>query len=173
MRPELRLTAYRWREALIGLALVVVGLWVAIGSRGNVIFGIGLVLAALGLIVCVTGAQRALLRRAGGGVGLVEIRERQLTYFSGTGGLAISLDDVRRIAIETRAADAVQSEMDWLIDVVGQPTLRIPAAAEGAEAIFDALAGFPGADYAAVLRASGASAPARFEIWHAPSRRLH
>lgn len=173
IRPELRAAAIRWREALVGAVLIAAGLWIALGARGNVIVIMGLALAGLGLFLAVTGTQRALLRRGGGGAGMVEIRERQLTYFSGEGGSAISLDDVRRIAIETRATSGEKPDMFWLIDALGQPTLRIPADAVGAEAIFDALAGFPGADYAAVLRASGSQRPANFDIWHAPARRLH
>ena len=104
---------------------------------------------------------------------MVEVTERQITYLSGFGGGAISVDRLRRIEIETTDAGPFASDFFWLLLTWEGESLRIPGDAEGAEALFDAFAPLPGVDYEAVIRASGRTEAGRELVWSAPHARLH
>lgn len=164
IRPEAAARLRRWQGAIVGVALLVIGLWFAARSFGALAFlGYALILAggALGW----TGWQRARIRISHGGPGVIEVTERQLSYFAAEGGVRFSLDDVIRIEIVTTDSGPISDDMFWLFALNDQSLLRIPASAEGAGVLIDMLAGFPGTNYDAVIRASGSTARDRFLIW--------
>lgn len=163
--------AVKWREALAGAALSALGAWHAMFGTGIIPY-VGLAIAMAGAILLFTGFQRARIRSGKDGPGMVEVIERQVTYFSARNGVSFSLDDVSAINIDTTGGPN-DEEMVWVFDVRGEGTFHIPGDAVGSEKLFDAVAGFMGANTRNVIRASGAKTTERFPVWEDKSRRLH
>ncbi len=163
IRPELRALAWRWREALVGLALVLLGLWM-LTQPATLIKGLGALVALAGLALAVNGARRARFMPAGAvpGPGVVQIIEGQIAWFApgdeADGGF-IALDEIRQISL---SADGRR----WVVMGTGGQHLAIPIDTAGAEALFDAFASLPGLDLAHLTRmaAAGPAAHAR-PVW--------
>ncbi len=138
VRPEVRAFFYRWRDALVGEMVLLIGLyWVLVA--GGLLHYLGYVLIFLGGIQTVIGVQRARFRSGSGGPGVVQVDEGQVSYFGPLTGGSVALDDLASVAI-----DASGKPAHWVLDQPGQPSLYIPVNAEGAEALFDAFATLPG-----------------------------
>ena len=138
IRPEARAALRRWREVLIGLAVVLVGLSWVVGPRGLLgLLGWGLI--ALGVVLAVIGVQRARFRKEGGGPGMVQVDEGQITYFGPLTGGAVAARDLERLTLDPTARPA-----HWVLTQPGQPPLHIPVNAEGSEALFDVFSALPG-----------------------------
>lgn len=167
VRTEALTALTRYREALIGAAIVLFGLWWAWGSLGLITW-MGLALAGLGAVILWSGLRRARIRSAHGGVGVVQIDERQVTYLAPVGGGFASLDDVMRIEIGRDLADLPV----WRFHQQGS-VLTIPARAEGAEAIFDALTALSGANIDAAIRAVNTPPADTVVIWSRVVAKLH
>ena len=164
IRPEVRAALFRWRETLIGLAALGIGLRLVITSFGAVfLIGCGLVLAGAALIVA--GIQRARFRSGSGGAGVVDIDERQIIYFGPFGGGAVAVDDLVEIGVD--------GSRSWLVRDRAGTHLLIPMNAEGAEALFDAFSALPGLSGAQLVEAAR-SAPREYTlVWAKPQGRLH
>ena len=171
IRSDVIEAAKRWREALAGAALAALGVWHTVFGYGIVPY-IGMAISFAGAILMFTGFQRARIRRGKDGPGVVDVIERQVTYFSAQNGVSFSFDDVSAINIET-AGEGANEHMVWVFDIRGEGTHFIPADAVGAEKLFDALAGFIGASTQNVVRASGSKTKERFPVWQDNARRLH
>ncbi|MDD9921218.1 MAG: hypothetical protein OXQ92_02910 [Boseongicola sp.] len=156
VRPEVQSTLKRWSEPLAGLALIAAGSFLLTGpGRGR--FILGLLFLGLGLLFVFWGIQRARFHSDGGGVGVVEVDERQISYFSPAMGGALALEDLTRVAVVPPHA--------WeLSDISGQ-RLTIPVDAKGADALFETLVALPG--FSAVRLSNAAQSPPseRTIIW--------
>ncbi|MDE9451132.1 hypothetical protein J3R80_11720 [Aliiroseovarius sp. Z3] len=167
MRPEAGETLARYREAIMGGVVIALGLWWAIGSLG-LIKWIGLTVATFGVAILWSGLRHARIRAGHGGVGVVQVDERQITYLAPVGGGFVSLDDVGLVEIaEDRAGTAV-----WRFRT-GNDILFVPAQAKGAEALFDALTALPGADINGAIRAANTPPHDTVVIWQRPVMSLH
>lgn len=159
VRPEVRAVLIRWREALIGGAI---GL-AALPFLGSV-FLLHRVLAWVALLIGVVliwqGIRRARFPASGGGEGVVEVNERQITYFGPLGGGAVSIDDLTHVQIRATAYN-----LFWdFTDATGE-TLTIPGDAEGTDALFDALAPLSGVSYEAITEASVRTDESTHIVW--------
>ena len=172
VRTEAMATLLRWREPLIGGAVLLVSFYGAFTSFG-VLRWLSYLGMAIGAALIWEGIRRARFPAGAGGPGVVELDERQITYFGPTGGAAISLDDVARIEIITTAAGPLDSDLYWLFSANDGGHLRIPGDAQGAQVLFDALAMLPGVDYDAAIRAAGTTEARHFTIWQKRHRQLH
>jgi len=137
-RPEAQAEVWRWRECLLGVAIVVLGLWLVLGP--------GLLLAVPGYALIIGGAagvwlgiQRARFRGTDGGTGAVQVDEGQITYFGPLTGGTVALREMDRLSLERAMFPA-----HWRLDQPGQAPLLIPVNAAGSEALFDAFASLPG-----------------------------
>jgi hypothetical protein len=151
----------RWAETGIAAALLAFAL----------IYGIdaarlggwpGWALIALAAPVAIwlrLAALRAWSRRADMGPGVASVDERRVTYMGPQTGGALSLDALRAVDVESGEAPI------WILRQDGGPTLRIPAGAEGADALPEALAGLPGFSELKALRALGAAGHALHPVW--------
>ena len=164
VRPEVRDGLYRWREVLVGAAALALGLRLASNAFGAVfLIGCGLALAGAALIAA--GIQRARFRAGGGGMGIVDIDERQITYLGPYGGGALAVDDLVEIGVDPSRA--------WLIRDRNGTHLMIPMNAEGADALFDAFSAVPGLSSAQLVDAAR-SHPRQYTIvWERAQGRLH
>ncbi len=172
IRPEAFQTLLRWREVLVGVAVVGLGLWWSLGAFGLWRWmAIALILA--GLAITWEGLRRARFKPGTGGPGVVEVDERQITYFGPSDGGAISIDGLARVVILTTDEGPFVDDVFWVFEDGEGAILHIPASAEGAETLFDAISVLPGVDYEAVLKAMGSTENAQYLVWDNAQKRLH
>lgn len=150
----------------------------AIGLRlfliGGVFWqGVGVVVGMAGGALFVTALRAARMRTGVDGPGYVEVDERQITFFGPRTGGAVSIDALSRVEIVTTAEGPARPDLWWVFHMPGQPPLRIPGNAAGADRLFDALAPLPGVDFEAAIRAAHSGEQALFVIWQQDRVRLH
>lgn len=138
IRPEAAAQLTRWREVLIGLGVLLPGLWWMLTGTGLIPY-LGALAAVLGLVLMALGRQRARFRLAGRGPGIVRITEDQIVYLGPLTGGAVALADLTRLGL-----DGTGKPAHWVLSQQGGEDLHIPVTAEGAEALFDAFARLPG-----------------------------
>jgi hypothetical protein len=164
IRPEVAASLKKWREAIIAGAILLGALQAASATTG-LMNAFSWVTALIGAALFIEGVRRARLPQGGGGVGVVDVDERQITYFGPHGGGALSINELARIKVRTTADGPRSSDFFWeFTDRSGQ-RLTVPGNAENASALFDALTALPGADYEAVIKASGSTQAGEFLVW--------
>ena len=139
IRPEARRALWRFRDTLGGLALALLGGWLALGGLG-ITRWIGLILAVVGLAWAVAGVQRARFRQGDDGPGVVQIRERRLGYFGPLEGGVLDLDDIARLEFDPTGHPSAY----WVVGGRDGQRLAIPVDAAGAEGLFDLFSALPG-----------------------------
>lgn len=159
LRPEVTRGLARWREALIGAAIAALGFYWAIWSLG-ILRWIGVVLVVAGGMLIWSGVQRARFRTGSGGLGVVEVDERQITYLAPVGGGIASLDALTQVSIVASRAGGAY----WRFDM-GTERLSVPSTAEGARALFDVLTALPGARIETAIRALNEPPQTPVTIW--------
>ena len=137
VRPEARAAMLRWREVLVGIVVLLFGVWMASGF--GVLRWVGYGVFLIGALVVFTGVQRARFRTGKGGPGVVQVDEGEVMYYGPWWGGSVALRDVSRIELAGSGDRAV-----WRLSQPGQAALVIPTSAEGAETLFDAFATLPG-----------------------------
>jgi hypothetical protein len=168
IRPEVRRELRRWREALVAGAVAGLGLWWALTGLG-LIKWVGWALAVTGGAMLWAGIQRARFHGGHGGLGVVEVDERQIAYLAPVGGGIASLDFITEVSLgPDRAGLPV-----WRFRS-GSETLTIPTSAEGTGQLFEALTSLPGVDIEAAIRASRGRPTHETVIWRrrAPDTRV-
>ena len=166
IRGEALAQILRWREAIVGLGAIAVGLWWAVGSYG-VMRWVGVVVVIGGAAILREAVVRLRRPRDGGGAGVVNVTERQITYLSGTGGGAVSADTLAHVAIHRSGSGSPV----WHLGDEQERRIAVPADAEGAGALFDALAALPGFDEGAAVEALRDPSPGARVLWtRAPER---
>jgi hypothetical protein len=118
---------------------------------------------AMGAWLVRDGLRRGRLAGGGAGPGLVAVREGSIAYFGPYDGGVADLDALRSIALAPARGGPL-----WLLRGADGSMLRVPATADGAEALLDAFAALPGFDPARADHALGA----RVEtiVWSRPAR---
>lgn len=165
LRPEAVATLHRWREVILATAITGFGGWVF--TQGGFLFaGLGLVTAGLGALLGILALRRMRFARDISDPGIVHVVEGQITYMGPTDGGFAGLSTITEIALMTRAGRRV-----WRLAQAGAPTLYIPSAAEGADALFDTFAGLPGLDSARLLDAIEGPADIPRVVWRRPSEK--
>ncbi|MDU8913658.1 hypothetical protein [Aestuariicoccus sp. MJ-SS9] len=161
IRPEAARTLHRWREALAGAALVLLGLYWVFGV-GGLLYWIGFAVACAGAALVVAGFQRARFRSGGGGPGVVTVVEGRIGYFGPLSGGLADLEDLTQLVL-----DPTSYPPHWQLHRAGQPLLAIPLNAEGADQLFDAFASLPGMRTERMLREMQNAGAAPVVIWRA------
>ena len=159
IRPEAAAELRRWRGAMTAGAVVVLGLWWGLTSLG-LIRWTGWALALGGAAMLWASVQRARFHGGSGGLGVVEVDERQIVYLAPVGGGILSLDALHEVAI---APDRAGLPV-WRFTGGGE-RLSVPASAAGTEVLFDAITALPGADMEAAIRASRGRPERTVVIW--------
>jgi len=162
LRPAARAALRRWREALIGLAVTLLGLWWASGY--GLLKWVGVAVALGGIALTASGIQRGRFRQGAGGPGVVELVEGQLGYFGPTTGGIVAVQEIRRVSQHGRA---------WVIEGGDGTTLEIPFDAEGAERLFDAFAMLPGLDMHRIVKSAEGPGRGAELLWTRAPKRLH
>ena len=164
IRPEAAAFLKKWREAIIA-GVILLGSLQAASSTGGLVNALAWVTALIGAALFIEGVRRARLPDRSGGVGVVDVDERQITYFGPHGGGALSINELSRIKVRTVPEGSGKGDFFWeFTDRAGQ-RLTVPGDAENASALFDALTALPGADYEAVIKASSSRQAGEFLVW--------
>jgi hypothetical protein len=161
-RAEIAARARRWAEATAGAAGVALGAWWWITEPG-LLGWIGGLVALLGSAVVFTGVQRARLRGREG-PGIVRLDEGRLLYMGPLEGGAADLDRLRGVGFDP------EDTPSWVLHREGEPPLRVPVGAAGAEALLDAFAALPGFEASRALAALERS-DRPVDLWRAGSDR--
>lgn len=163
IRPEVHAAILRWREALVGAGILVLGLYWVLGVTPGLLTWIGYLALFLGTALVLAGLQRGRARVGGGGPGVVQVVERRIGYFGPLNGGLVDLD-----AITSLSLDPSEHPRHWVITHEGGPALHIPVNAEGADALFDTFASLPGLSpgrVASTLKQEGAGP---IVLWRRP-----
>ena len=163
-RPEAIETLRRWREPAVIAVLFIAAVWmlwqaVIQSSWISGLIGLAFV-GAVGSILYVS-YMRARISTATDGLGIVEVRESEITYFAPENGGSVDLDMVLRIQISTRPTET--GDKNWILWFPGG-SLVIPASADGAGALVDTFAALPNLGYEKIARAMQAETQEIFTI---------
>ncbi len=161
IRPEARAAMSKWRDLLIGLALIAAGLLWLGSAHGFLVYVAGAV-TLLGAVLAFDGLRRGrfLMARVGQGPGVVVVDEGEVTYLGPLSGGSVALAELDRLVLDPTGRPA-----HWVLESAGQPALHIPVNAEGADALFDAFALLPGLRTGHMLDQLNAHAPHASVIW--------
>jgi len=168
VRPEVKKAVYRWREALIGFAVSMLGLYWAVSAVG-ILAIVGTSLALAGALLVFAGIQRARFRVASGGAGVVHVDEGQVTYYGPVEGGSVSVAELMRVELDP----VKRKSSEWVLHDPNTAPLRIPTNAEGAEALFDVFAGLEGIQTEAMLSKLKNAPDQQVVIWQANITALH
>ena len=159
IRPAARAALWRWREALAGVALVLLGLyWIA--GPGGLLGWVGWATTVAGAALGVICVQRWRFRQGTDGPGVVQVGEGQIAYFGPLTGGIVSASELERLTLDPTAHPA-----HWVLNQPGQPPLTIPVTAQGAEALFDVFAALPGLKTERMLGELQGRSPIPVVIW--------
>ncbi len=153
VRPEIAEGLTRWREMIAAGAMVALGLWFAL-QLGYVLPALGLILIAVGLGWGAIALRRLRFHQTGDAPGIVRVTEAQVAYMGPRIGGFVGLPDLAEIRLLSYRGRRV-----WKLRATSGEALHIPVEADGADALFDAFAGLPGMDTAALVAALGTEAP--------------
>lgn len=160
IRPEVAAKLTLWREALIGLGAVVVGLWLWVTSGGlPALFGA--VAVCVGAILILSGVRSARFRGTTEGPGVVEVVEGRIAYLGPVTGGTVALDDLTEVAFRR----APGTPGFWRLSHSEGPPLLIPEGATGSERLLSALAPLRGLDTGAMVRAVQGDDAADVIVW--------
>ncbi len=159
VRPEAQAALWHWREVLLGIALAALaGLW-AFNAFG-ILRILALVLLTFAVLLILTGIQRGRFRGRGGGQGVVQVIEGQVSYYGPLTGGAVAISELAALSLDGRSKPA-----HWLLVPDQGATLQIPVSAEGADALFDAFTGLSGLKTEHLLRLKQSGAPRLQVVW--------
>jgi hypothetical protein len=167
-RPEVRAAIRRWIEPAAALGLLVLALWSSLPGvfRGSVFAWFGLGVAVLALFWLRAAALGALAARPVSGAGMVVIREREIGYMGPHRGGFLELEDIARVEIYRVTED---QEPVWRLVGANGVSLAIPAGAEGAGHLPEALAALPGFSDLTAVGVLQRHRPGRHVVWERPA----
>ncbi len=172
VRPEAEAFLKRYAEVFVGSLIAVLGLY-NLTRSGLVMQALGVALLIGGIAIAFTAWRRTKFPKADDGPGVVEVDERQISYFSAFAGGAVSIEALARITIRTNDTGPFGEDMFWVLEEDGGNALHIPASATGIEGLFDAFAPLKGVDYNAITQASSGTHSGEFPIWSKQRAQLH
>lgn len=166
IRPEIRLTLLKWRDAMIGAGVLALGLYWASGF--GILRWIGVALAVIGGALIYSGLQRARFLSGKDGPGVVSLDEGQISYFGPISGGVVAMSDLSLLMLDPTQKPAV-----WVLQQPGQADVHVPINAEGAELLFDAFASLPGIRTTNMLTTLKSKPDHPVVIWAKSSKQLH
>lgn len=172
IRPEAEKFLRTYAEVFAGGIIAAIGLY-NLTRTGWVLQALGAICVVAGLSIAYTAFRRARFPTAQDGPGVVEVDERQISYFSAFAGGAVSLEALARITIRTNDTGPWGEDMFWVFEEDGGNSLLIPASATGVDLLFDAFAPLDGVDYDAITKATNTTENGEFAVWSKQRAQLH
>lgn len=159
----------RWSEPAAAAGVVVAAGWFGLRwtGQGGALGWIVLAVAALALFWLRAAVLGALAVRPVTGAGLVVLREGEVGYMGPHGGGFLELDDLFRVEIYITAPG--QDPVWRLIGAEGA-ALAIPATAEGAAHLPEALTALPGFSDLTAVGVLHRGDPGRHAVWERSGR---
>lgn len=170
LRPEALAALLRWREAILGACIALAGLYGALSQFG-MLFYLSLLAVPVGAALIWEGTWRARMPDGGDGPGVVEVDERQITYFGPRTGGAVSVDALTRIEIVTTDRGPYADDVFWVFHAEDTAPLTVPFGVVGSDRLLDVLTALPGLDQARILTATRDATPRTTVIWQRPGNR--
>ncbi len=168
VRPEVIQSFSRFRDALVGVLVSMLGLYWAIDGVGFIsILGTSLTLA--GALLIFAGIQRGRFKTGTGGAGVVHVDEGQVTYFGPLEGGSVVISDLSRVELFPLS----RKLSEWVLYDPGTDPLHIPTNAEGAEALFDVFSNLEGLQMEKLLDALKKHRRKQVVIWQSKHAALH
>ena len=165
LRPEIGEAVSRFREAIAGVAVSLLGVYWALNAQGLLAI-IGTSLAVAGALLVFAGIQRGRFRTGAGGPGIVSVDEGQVTYYGPFEGGSVVIGQLDRVEFDATA----RPNAAWILhDPVSGP-LRIPVNAEGADALFDVFSTLDGLQTERMLAVMQSPRREQVVIWQAAER---
>ncbi len=168
IRPEIRQAIWRFRDALIGIAVLLLGLYWAVNSFG-IIAILGMIMIVAGALLILAGIQRARFRGGLGGAGVVQVDEGQVTYFGPYYGGSVVIENIVKVELDA----TIRFAPVWVIFDQDAGPIRVPTNAEGAEALFDVFASLEGIETERMLAELQKDHSTPVVIWQAKPASLH
>lgn len=167
VRPE-AVSCYRiYRGFILAALILILGLVILFTSFGMTRIAGGF-FVIIGILVGHDTYRRFKFPRGKGGLGVVEVDERRVSYLSGGVGTSISIDSLDRVELHRN----LKGRVTWIF-YGPDGRLSVPGDAEGTDALFDALVALPGINYSQAEAAVQAEGPDVFLIWQRNRMKLH
>lgn len=160
VRPAANQVIRRWREALVGAAILLIGLYWSFGVTPGLLTWVGYICALIGSALLFAGIQKGRARLGGGGPGVVQVVERRVGYFGPLNGGIVDVD-----AITSLSFDPTEHPPHWVITHEAGPALHIPANAEGSDALFDVFSSLPGLSPGRIASVAGQEGGQAVVLW--------
>ncbi len=168
LRAEVKQAMFRFRDAIAGVAVSLLGLYWAINGVGFMTI-VGTSTALAGALLVFAGIQRGRFRSGAGGPGVVHVDEGQVTYYGPIEGGSVMISNLDRVDLDP----SVRPESEWVLHEPGAGYLRIPTNAEGAEALFDVFSALEGLQMEKMLAALKSTRRKQVVIWRSKRAALH
>ncbi len=167
VRPEAAAAIRRWAEpaAAGGVVRLTGGFGIRWSGRGGALGWIALAAAALALFWLRAALLGALAARPVTGAGLVVLREGEIGYMGPNRGGFLDLDGLVRVEIYLVAPGR---DPVWRLVGADGEALTIPASAEGADHLPEALTALPGFSDFTAVGILQRDRPGRHVVWERP-----
>ncbi len=164
IRPPVLAHFTKWREAYFVAFILLLGFWLFMRGSATlnlVLQGLGLVVSLFGIVLLRTTIQRIRFRRAQKAPGVVDVTEREISYFGPMHGKTISLDSLQKIELrESEAYAAI-----WVLHHSEGDPMIVPTSAKGSDRLFDAFTGLSGVKMDALVAAVNQTPVKPHVIW--------
>ena len=167
-RPEVKEAFSRFRDAIAGVAVSLLGVYWALNASG-ILSIVGTSLAVAGALLVFAGIQRGRFRSGTGGPGVVSVDEGQVTYYGPIEGGSVVISELEKVEFDATA----RPRAEWVLHDPHIGVLRIPINAEGAEALFDVFSTLDGIQTEKMLAAMKSRRKRQVVIWQSERPALH
>ncbi|MFN3845402.1 MAG: hypothetical protein ACK4RZ_06210 [Paracoccaceae bacterium] len=147
IRPEAQAALWRWREVVLGVVVIAIGLWL-MRLGGYLLWPLGAVVGLAGVALAVLAWRRLRFASHGDAPGVVQVDEGQVSYMGPQVGGFVSLRDLLELRLIS-----IRGRRLWRLKQTDGQALLIPVEAAGAEALFDAFSALPGMSSADLVTA--------------------
>ncbi len=157
----------RWLEPLflaLSLPLAAYWLWLGVTRPSYFYLFIGAILGLIAGSLLYLALIRLRLRSSGEAAGIVEVRERNIVYFSPHLGGDVTLEALSKIVI----SPSKSGSYNWVLYAPEQRPLIIPFAAQGADRLLHAFSALPGLSLERLNKALKADRNVMHIVWQRP-----
>jgi hypothetical protein len=162
IRPSILIHLSKWREAYFVTGVLLLGFWLFVSgftTLNLILQGLGLIVSLVGIVLLRTTIQRIRFKRTQKAPGMVDVTEREISYYGPMHGKTISLESLHKIELrESEAYAAI-----WVLHHVGGDPMIVPISAQGSDGLFDAFTGLSGVKMETLVAAIN-QAPVRSQV---------